>query len=166
MASYPLVVPFCHSLYICHVCSLSGLWVTRRTPVTIVTRTCASSDSPGLHHFPDYLPYICHSLWFHPQALLCQFCVSSVYCSCLLFCIMLCLFIKTLTPWTCILTLSAHHYNDIPKENNVPFTPYIFPFHGPIHTLIKRISLVISTASDPTDSLNTNALLVNDVCVL
>ena len=44
-----------------------SLW---RPPVAIVTRTCASSDSPGLHHFPDYLPYICHSLWFLPQALL------------------------------------------------------------------------------------------------
>ena len=29
-----------------------SLW---RTPVTIITHTCASSDSPGLHHFPDYL---------------------------------------------------------------------------------------------------------------
>jgi hypothetical protein len=44
----------------------SSLW---RTPVSIVTRTCVSSDSPGLHLFPDYLPYICHSLWFLPQAL-------------------------------------------------------------------------------------------------
>jgi hypothetical protein len=32
-----------------------SLW---HTPVTIVTCTCMSSDSPGLHHFPDYLPYM------------------------------------------------------------------------------------------------------------
>ncbi|XP_045559000.1 uncharacterized protein [Salmo salar] len=36
-----------------------SLW---RTPVTIVMHTWASSDSPGLHHLPDYLPNICHSL--------------------------------------------------------------------------------------------------------
>ena len=30
-------------------------------------RTCTSSDSSELHQFPDYLPYICHSLWFLPQ---------------------------------------------------------------------------------------------------
>ena len=43
-----------------------SLW---RTPVTIITHPCVTSDSPGLHHFPDYLP-ICHSLWFLPLALL------------------------------------------------------------------------------------------------
>lgn len=34
--------------------------------VTIVTRINASSDSPGLNPLPDYLPHICHSLWFFP----------------------------------------------------------------------------------------------------
>ena len=38
------------------------------------------------------------------------FCVMSVRCSCFLFCIMLCSFIKTLTPWTWFPTLSAHRY--------------------------------------------------------
>jgi hypothetical protein len=68
--------------------------------------------SPGLHHFPGYLPYICHSLWFLPQALLflflCHVCALLVS----YFVLTLWLFIKTLTTWTCILTLSAHRYID------------------------------------------------------
>jgi hypothetical protein len=44
-----------------------------RTPVTIVTCINASSDSPGLNHLPDYLPYICHFLWFFPEVLLTLF---------------------------------------------------------------------------------------------
>ena len=55
----------------------------RCTPATIIMCTCASSDSPGLHHLLDYLPYICHSLWFLPQALLflfqCHVCASFVF---------------------------------------------------------------------------------------
>jgi hypothetical protein len=57
-----------------------------RAPVTTVTRTCMCSDSPGLHHFPDDLPYICHSLWFLPQALLFQFHVCIVRVSCFVLC--------------------------------------------------------------------------------
>jgi hypothetical protein len=69
----------------------------------------------------------------------------------------------------------------IHKENNVLFSSCIFPDtqkyslhfeclagweNGPIQALIKRTSLVIPTHSDPEDSLNTNALFVNDVWVL
>ena len=55
----------------CHAYSLSGARSHQAahyysTPVTIVKRTSASSDSPGLHHLPDYLPYICHFVWFFP----------------------------------------------------------------------------------------------------
>jgi hypothetical protein len=67
-----------------------SLW---RTPVTIVTRTCALSVSPGLHHFPDYLPYICHSLWFLPQEwlflFLCQFCALVMFLIFVLCCVYL-----------------------------------------------------------------------------
>jgi hypothetical protein len=64
------------------------------------------------------------------------------------------------------------------KKNNVLFTPYIFPDNQKylsyfeclagqenclIDTLIKRTSLVIPTASDQADSLNTNASFVNHV---
>jgi hypothetical protein len=63
----------------------------------------------------------------------------------------------------------------IPKENHIHFTPYFFPHtqkyllhfeclawkeNGPIHSLIKRTSLVIPTASDLADSINTNAYFV------
>jgi hypothetical protein len=66
------------------------------------------------------------------------------------------------------------HY--IPKENNLHFTLYIFPGtqkyllhfeclagheNCPIHALIKRTSLVIPSASDLADSLNTHASFVN-----
>ena len=51
------------------------LW---HTPVTIITCTCASLDSPGLHHFPDYLPYIGHSFWVLPQVSLFLFHVCAV----------------------------------------------------------------------------------------
>ena len=63
-----------------------SLWCT---PVTMVTRTCTSSDSPGLHDFPDYLPYIYDSLWFLSQALLFlfQFHVGALsVCSCFVLC--------------------------------------------------------------------------------
>ena len=68
----------------------------------------------------------------------------------------------------------------IPQEENVLFTPFIFPVTQkyllhyeclawqeicPIHTFIKRTSLVIPTASDLVDSLNTHASFVNDVWV-
>jgi hypothetical protein len=46
-----------------------------RTPVTIVTRTSASSDSPGLHHVINYLPNICHFLSFFPDSALMSLCV-------------------------------------------------------------------------------------------
>ena len=39
--------------------SRSPVCLLLRTPVTIVKHTSASSDSPGLHHRPDYLPYNC-----------------------------------------------------------------------------------------------------------
>lgn len=42
-----------------------------RTPVTI--STSAPSVSPGFHHLLDYRSYICHALWFLPQALLTLF---------------------------------------------------------------------------------------------
>ena len=66
---------------------LSPVYSLVRTPVTIVTRTCASNSS-GLHHLPDYLPYFCHSLWFFPHALLFLFCVSvcTTHVSCFVSC--------------------------------------------------------------------------------
>jgi hypothetical protein len=81
-----------------------SLWCT---PVNIVTRTCVSSDSPGLHHLPDYLPYIFHSLWFLPQAL--WFLFQCHACAAFMFGVMLRLFIKTLTHSLNLLSrLSAH----------------------------------------------------------
>lgn len=51
----------------------------------IIKRTCASSlGTPGLHHFTDYLPYICHALSSIPQAVL-TMCFMSRCCSCLLY---------------------------------------------------------------------------------
>jgi hypothetical protein len=61
--------------------------------------------------------------------------------------------------------------------NYVLFTPYIFPDNhyllhfeclagqenGLIHTIIKRTSLVMHTASDLVVALNTHASFVNDV---
>jgi hypothetical protein len=77
--------------------SRSPVWSSLRTPVTIVKRTNASSDSPVLHHLPDYLPYICHSSWFLPQALLFLFqCFMSVRYSCFLFCSLCYLLLKSL----------------------------------------------------------------------
>jgi hypothetical protein len=78
-------------------CSFSPVYLLLHTPATIVTRTCVS---PGLHHFYDSLPYICHSLWIFPQAVL----VSHVQ-TLLLFCIVL--FIIKVTPCTCFLTPSV-----------------------------------------------------------
>ena len=66
--------------------------------------------------------------------------------------------------------------HNIPKENNVNFTPYIYPDtpkhslhleclagqeNGPINAPIKRTFLVIPTASDLEDSLNTHASFAN-----
>ena len=69
--------------------SRSPVCLLLRTPVTIVTRPSSSSDSPGLHHLPEYLPDNCHSLWFFPQVLLFMFlCFMSLHYSCFLFCSM------------------------------------------------------------------------------
>jgi hypothetical protein len=84
-----------------------SLW---RTPVTIVMRTCTSSDSPGLHHFVDYLPYIYVNPFGSFSSHHC-FCFVCVYCSRFLFCIMFCFILFTLTPWTCFSTLSARRYS-------------------------------------------------------
>jgi hypothetical protein len=68
-----------------YTCRLCHVFPSSRSPaldvasLLIITRTCISWESPGLHHLPDYLPYICHSLWFFPQALLILFlCFMSV----------------------------------------------------------------------------------------
>jgi hypothetical protein len=74
-----------------------------------------------------------------------------------------------------------HLLQYIPQEENVLFTPLIFPdtqkylLHYEclawqeicsIHTFIKRTSLVIPTVSDLAKSLNTHAPFVNYVWVL
>ena len=92
----------------CHVYSLSGLEVIR---LLIVPHTChhrlAHLRLMTLTWTPSspWLSSLYLSLsWFFPQVLLTLFSRLCVVCvTCLLFN----LFIKTLTPWTCFLTLSA-----------------------------------------------------------
>ena len=61
-------------------------------------------------------------------------------------------------------TLFSYIFPDTPKYS-IDFECLAGLENGPIHALIKRTSLVIPTASDLADSLNTNVSFVNNVSV-